>query len=68
MFFDPVIGPKHQELQVPKMAVSTKLQQPLQTAFDWNPLTEQLNGTLVVDALLNATCFPVTQRLQGMVF
>ncbi|KAJ7388077.1 hypothetical protein OS493_039951 [Desmophyllum pertusum] len=52
------------KLQIPKMAVSTKLQQPLPTAPDRNSPTEQLDGTLVFDALLNAACFPVTQRLQ----
>lgn len=64
----PLVGPKYQELQVPKVAVPAKLQQPLPTASNRNSLAEQLDGAVVIDALPNATCFPVTQGLQRVVF
>ena len=63
-----LIGSKHQELQVSKMAIPAELQQSLQTTSYRNSLAEQLDGIVVTDALPNATCLPVPQGLQRVVF
>jgi len=61
------LGTKHKELQVPTMADPAELFKSASSAPDWYTTTKQSYGTLVIDALLDASHIPVAQGVQGVV-
>lgn len=60
-------GPKYKEFQVSEMANSLELQLPTPTVANGYTIAKQLDGALVIDALPYAACFPISQRIQGIV-
>ena len=56
-----LLGPEHQELQVPEVANVAELQQPASSAPHRNSPAEQPDGAVVADAFPHAVCVRLPQ-------
>jgi len=61
-------SPQHQKLQVNALADPVNLQQRAAALIDGHPAAKQLDGTVVLDALLDAAHFQVEERVLVLVF